>query len=59
MGVNIKKALKRARSSEKKGYTYSYDMLGEGARTQADAESSSPRRIEYLAPECGQLTDGV
>lgn len=38
MGINIKKALKRAVPSEKKGYTYSYDMLGEGARTMADAD---------------------
>jgi RHH-type proline utilization regulon transcriptional repressor/proline dehydrogenase/delta 1-pyrroline-5-carboxylate dehydrogenase len=38
MGVNIQKALKRARPMEKKGYTYSYDMLGEGARTMADAD---------------------
>jgi RHH-type proline utilization regulon transcriptional repressor/proline dehydrogenase/delta 1-pyrroline-5-carboxylate dehydrogenase len=38
MGVNIKKALKRARANEQKGYTYSYDMLGEGARTMADAD---------------------
>lgn len=38
LGENIKEALKRARTAEKKGYRYSYDMLGEGARTQADAE---------------------
>jgi len=38
MGVNINKALKRAKPAEKKGYTYSYDMLGEGARTMADAD---------------------
>ena len=38
MGETISKALKRAKSSEKKGYTYSYDMLGEAATTMADAE---------------------
>lgn len=38
LGENIKEALKRAKVAEKKGYRYSYDMLGEGARTQADAE---------------------
>ncbi len=38
MGETIKAALKRARSFEKKGYTYSYDMLGEAASTKEDAE---------------------
>jgi len=38
MGVTINKALKRARAMEEKGYTYSYDMLGEGARTMKDAD---------------------
>ena len=38
MGRNIKEALKRATLSEKKGYRFSYDMLGEAARTEADAE---------------------
>jgi len=38
MGVTIDKALKRAIPMEEKGYTYSYDMLGEGARTMKDAD---------------------
>ncbi|MDP9195414.1 MAG: bifunctional proline dehydrogenase/L-glutamate gamma-semialdehyde dehydrogenase PutA [Pseudomonadota bacterium] len=38
MGETIDEALKNARDDEKKGYTHSYDMLGEGARTQADAD---------------------
>jgi RHH-type proline utilization regulon transcriptional repressor/proline dehydrogenase/delta 1-pyrroline-5-carboxylate dehydrogenase len=38
MGHNIAEALERAKEKEAKGYTYSYDMLGEGARTMADAE---------------------
>ena len=38
MGVTINKALKRAKVMEAKGYTYSYDMLGEGARTMEDAD---------------------
>ncbi len=37
LGTNIEKACKRARELEKQGYTYSYDMLGEAARTDADA----------------------
>jgi RHH-type proline utilization regulon transcriptional repressor/proline dehydrogenase/delta 1-pyrroline-5-carboxylate dehydrogenase len=38
MGRKIGEALDRAKSSESKGYRYSYDMLGEAARTMADAE---------------------
>jgi RHH-type proline utilization regulon transcriptional repressor/proline dehydrogenase/delta 1-pyrroline-5-carboxylate dehydrogenase len=38
MGKNIDDALKRAQETEAKGYTYSYDMLGEGARTMVDAD---------------------
>jgi RHH-type proline utilization regulon transcriptional repressor/proline dehydrogenase/delta 1-pyrroline-5-carboxylate dehydrogenase len=38
MGRTIGEALERARSDEAKGYRYSYDMLGEAARTMADAE---------------------
>ncbi|MCG7531628.1 bifunctional proline dehydrogenase/L-glutamate gamma-semialdehyde dehydrogenase PutA [Psychrobium sp. MM17-31] len=37
MGRNIGEAVERAVEQEAKGYTYSYDMLGEGARTMADA----------------------
>ncbi len=38
MGTTIDSAVERAREAEAKGYRYSYDMLGEGARTAADAE---------------------
>ena len=37
LGEEIGAAMKRARGMEAKGYTYSYDMLGEAARTGADA----------------------
>lgn len=37
LGRDIDEALKRARPNEHKGYRYSYDMLGEAARTDADA----------------------
>ncbi|WP_031550206.1 bifunctional proline dehydrogenase/L-glutamate gamma-semialdehyde dehydrogenase PutA [Parvularcula oceani] len=37
LGETIEDALKRAAKQEKKGYRYSYDMLGEAARTEADA----------------------
>jgi RHH-type proline utilization regulon transcriptional repressor/proline dehydrogenase/delta 1-pyrroline-5-carboxylate dehydrogenase len=38
MGQSIEDALKRAREAEKKGYRYSYDMLGEAAYTEHDAK---------------------
>ena len=38
MGQNIDEAIERAAEKEQKGYVYSYDMLGEGARTMEDAE---------------------
>src|SRR5262245_51843151 len=38
MGRTIEEALERARAMERKGYRYSYDMLGEAARTGRDAE---------------------
>src|SRR5215831_15560105 len=37
MGRTIKEALERARPAERQGYRHSYDMLGEAARTAADA----------------------
>lgn len=38
MGETIVAATERASTKEQQGYVYSYDMLGEGARTMADAE---------------------
>ncbi|MEO0772042.1 MAG: bifunctional proline dehydrogenase/L-glutamate gamma-semialdehyde dehydrogenase PutA [Pseudomonadota bacterium] len=37
LGETIEAAMDRASGMEAKGYTYSYDMLGEAARTEADA----------------------
>jgi len=38
LGQTIDEALEEARPLESSGYTYSYDMLGEAARTHDDAE---------------------
>jgi RHH-type proline utilization regulon transcriptional repressor/proline dehydrogenase/delta 1-pyrroline-5-carboxylate dehydrogenase len=38
MGETIDDAVRRAQDKERNGYVYSYDMLGEGARTQKDAD---------------------
>ena len=39
LGETIAAATQRAAAMEAKGYTYSYDMLGEAALTQADADA--------------------
>jgi RHH-type proline utilization regulon transcriptional repressor/proline dehydrogenase/delta 1-pyrroline-5-carboxylate dehydrogenase len=38
MGRSIEEALKRSRSGDNANYRYSFDMLGEGALTQKDAD---------------------
>ncbi len=38
LGETIKSAMRRAKQEEQRGYSYSYDMLGEAARTEADAK---------------------
>ncbi|MFT6926387.1 MAG: RHH-type proline utilization regulon transcriptional repressor/proline dehydrogenase [Psychromonas sp.] len=38
IGETITAAVKRAEEKERNGYVYSYDVLGEGARTQKDAD---------------------
>ena len=38
LGETIAEGLRNARELENEGYTYSYDMLGEAARTDADAQ---------------------
>ncbi len=55
LGEDIDAAMKRAAGMEKKGFTYSYDMLGEAARTEADAKRyhlSYSRAISAIATAC-------
>ena len=55
LGEDIQAAMKRARELEGKGYSYSYDMLGEAARTDADAKRyhlSYSRAISAIATAC-------
>src|ERR1700691_4869365 len=49
MVVTIAEALARARPAERKGYRHSYDMLGEAARTAADAARYFARYREAIA----------
>ncbi|WP_406644890.1 bifunctional proline dehydrogenase/L-glutamate gamma-semialdehyde dehydrogenase PutA [Aliisedimentitalea scapharcae] len=55
LGETITAAMTRAKGMEAKGYTYSYDMLGEAARTEADAARyhlSYSRAISSIADGC-------
>ena len=55
LGRDIEEAMERAEESEAEGFTYSYDMLGEAARTEADAKRyhlAYGRAITTLAAAC-------
>ncbi len=55
LGESIEAAMARAKEAEAKGYSYSYDMLGEAARTEADARRyhlAYSRAITALAAAC-------
>ena len=56
LGQTIEEALKRASSGSGKLYRYSFDMLGEGARTQHDADryfASYAAAIEAIGKAAG------
>ncbi len=48
LGRTIKDALVRGQEYEDKGYLFSYDMLGEGARTQKDADAYFERYMSAI-----------
>ncbi|MGI9436986.1 MAG: bifunctional proline dehydrogenase/L-glutamate gamma-semialdehyde dehydrogenase PutA [Geminicoccaceae bacterium] len=55
LGRDIEEALSRAAEQESLGYTHSYDMLGEAARTKADARRyhlAYAQAIGKLADHC-------
>lgn len=55
LGRSIEEATKRGAGMEAKGYTYSFDMLGEAARTEADARRyhlAYSDAITAIAPAC-------
>ncbi|MBO9473434.1 bifunctional proline dehydrogenase/L-glutamate gamma-semialdehyde dehydrogenase PutA [Shimia sp. R10_1] len=55
LGETITAAMDRAAQMESKGYTYSYDMLGEAAKTDADAmryHLAYSRAISAIATAC-------
>lgn len=60
LGRDINEALKRSKPLFNKGYTYSYDMLGEAARTRDDAKrylDDYARAIEQVGKTCKSLGD--
>jgi RHH-type transcriptional regulator, proline utilization regulon repressor / proline dehydrogenase / delta 1-pyrroline-5-carboxylate dehydrogenase len=56
LGRTIEDAIARARSYEQKGYRISYDMLGEAARSEADAERYFQRYVAAI--DCVGLAAG-
>ncbi len=57
LGEDIGKAMKRADGMQDKGFTYSYDMLGEAARTEADARGyhlAYSKAISAIAAHCNK-----
>jgi len=55
LGRTIEEASRLARKQEKEGFSYSYDMLGEAARTEADAKryrAAYAEAIAVLATRC-------
>ena len=56
LGRTIKEAIKRGRKT--KGAIFSFDMLGEGARTQADAARYHTRYMDAIAEVGRQRGDG-
>ena len=59
LGETIGEALKRARGNAERGFRHSYDMLGEGARTAADAEAylaSYRKAIAAIGRSAGKTT---
>ena len=48
LGRTIKEALSRAAPYEARGYRFSYDMLGERAKTAADAERYFDRYMSAI-----------
>ncbi|MBZ2168702.1 MULTISPECIES: bifunctional proline dehydrogenase/L-glutamate gamma-semialdehyde dehydrogenase PutA [Marinobacter] len=55
LGRDIEEAQEEAREYTAKGYTYSYDMLGEAARTDDDAKryyDAYSKAIESIAKSC-------
>lgn len=58
LGQTIDAALERAKGQEAKGYTYSYDMLGEAAMTARDADRYAEEYRKAISAIAGACTHG-
>ena len=58
MGTAIENAIERGEDHVKRGYRYSYDMLGEGARTDADAKRYMDAYVHAINA-IGAVSDGL
>ncbi len=56
LGRSIEEAGELARKAEAQGFTYSYDMLGEAARTEADAKRYRTAYAEAIAVIAARCT---
>ncbi|MCR9278268.1 MAG: bifunctional proline dehydrogenase/L-glutamate gamma-semialdehyde dehydrogenase PutA [Pseudomonadaceae bacterium] len=59
LGENIHDALKRGEAQTAAGYTYSFDMLGEGARTDADARRYHLAYADAITEIAPHATGGI
>jgi len=59
LGETIRAAMDRARTLEAKGFTYSYDMLGEAARTHGDAERYAQAYADAIKAIAARATGDV
>lgn len=57
-GTTINKAIERGAAHRNRGYRYSYDMLGEGARTDADAKRYMQAYVDAIH-SIGKMFAGV
>ncbi|TMV67174.1 bifunctional proline dehydrogenase/L-glutamate gamma-semialdehyde dehydrogenase, partial [Thioclava sp. BHET1] len=58
LGETISSAMNRARTLEAKGFSYSYDMLGEAARTAEDAQRYQKAYADAIAAIAKAATKG-
>ena len=58
-GQDVASSFRRSTAWEARGYTHSYDMLGEGARTEADAQRHLERYLELARALEGRTKRGA
>lgn len=58
LSQNMKNALKKSKSLIDKGYSFSYDMLGESARTDEDAKKYYAQYADSIT-QCGEFSKKI